>query len=158
VSPRRPEEVCPEPDDVRRQPADGEDGNDADDESRHSLLRHNRLTLRWSAVSGRLRRPKSNDSQRAQSPNRRHRNGVVDHEQNQKAGGTMPAERCPVVGADGELREAGQLVLADGVDGDPRRGEQQRRRPDADDDGQGSRRPTQVLRPQRVPDRQKPVE
>jgi len=40
VSPGRAEEVGPQPDDVRRQPADGEHGHDDDDQPRHALLCH----------------------------------------------------------------------------------------------------------------------
>ena len=158
VSPRRPEEVGPQPDDVRRQPADGEDDDDDDDESGDPLLGHDRLPLRRAAVPGRLRRPELNDRQRAERSDRRHWYDVVDDEQNEKAGRTIPPERRPVVGADRERRDAGQLVLADRVDGDPRRGEHQRRRPHADDDGERGRRLSQVLGPQRVPDGEESIQ
>ena len=100
VTPRRREEVGPEPDDVRRQPAGGEDGDDDNDESRHSLFGYDRLTLGWSTITSRLRRPKPADSQRAENANQRHWNGVVNDEKNEEAGRAMPPERVPVISTD----------------------------------------------------------
>jgi len=153
VAPRRPEVVGPEPDDVRRQPAEGEDADDDGDQASDASLGDNRPTSRRLVV-GRLRRPELTHGQRRQDPDRRKRYRVPDDEQYEVSGRTVfPPDAPPVVRA-----QRDRLVLEDFEKHRPGRREHRRGGPDGDGDGQRVRRRAEVLRAERVADGEETVE
>ena len=135
VAPRVGRIVRPQPDDVRRQPTEAEDGDDCDDETRHLTLHHQSLVVSvTSTAPDSVRRlayePQLANHQRAQHKDGDQRYDVTDDEKEEEVGGAVAYGAAPVVGADGDRFGPGVAVDPYGVEDWPRQSNQNRREPD----------------------------
>ena len=140
VAPRGGRVVRPQPDDVRRQPAETEDGHDDDDQSRDLALDPQALVVSAPAAPpDGIRRfpdePQLADHERTKHEDGDERDDVTDDEQNEVVGGAVVHGAAPVVCADGDGFRSDVAIHADGVEDGPRERDKHRHEPD--DQGRG---------------------
>ena len=157
VAPRRRRIVGPQPDDVRREPAEAEDRDDDDDETRDLPLHPQPLVVSPAAASpdGVQRfpdEPQLADHQRTKHEDGDKRNDVADDEKNEVVRGSVPHGATPVVGADRDRFRSDVPVDSHRVEDRPGQRDQHGHQPDDDSRRQRHAGRPQVFRLERVAD------